>query len=61
MYCDSNLYIYEKDENDPGNYRPISLLNVASKLYSHSLLQKLDAWAEETQFINEAEAGFQTK
>lgn len=51
--------IYKKgDKNDPGNYRPISLLNIISKMYALHLLDKLQEWLEEEDIIREEQAGF---
>uniref|UniRef100_A0A670I2D7 ribonuclease H n=1 Tax=Podarcis muralis TaxID=64176 RepID=A0A670I2D7_PODMU len=52
--------IYKKgDKKNPANYRPISLLDVASKLYARLLLGRLEEWADTNKVISEVQAGFQ--
>ena len=45
-------------KNDPSNYRGITLLNIAGKLFTSILNQRLLDWAESTNLINEAQFGF---
>uniref|UniRef100_A0A803T6E7 Reverse transcriptase domain-containing protein n=1 Tax=Anolis carolinensis TaxID=28377 RepID=A0A803T6E7_ANOCA len=51
--------IYKKgDKQDPNNYRPISLLDIDSKLYSKHLLNKLEDWESANHIIHPEQAGF---
>ena len=43
---------------DPGNYRPINLLDGISKLYRKYLLETLESWVEESGILAEEQAGF---
>ena len=52
--------LYKKGKGeDPANYRPISLLNIISKLYARHLLEKLLEWLEVENIIGAEQAGFQ--
>ena len=51
--------IYKKgDIQDPANYRPVSLLDIAYKLYTRYLLNKLVDWADHSNLFNQEQAGF---
>ena len=48
--------LYKKrDCKDPQNYWPISLIDIATKIYAKSILQKLEEWADKNL---EEQAGF---
>jgi hypothetical protein len=46
------------NRNDPGNYRGITLLNITGKIFTTVLNSRLKTWAEETNAIDECQAGF---
>jgi hypothetical protein len=48
------------DKNSPNNYRAISLVNSISKIFIKILSERLVKWAENTNVINEAQAGFRS-
>ena len=51
--------IYRKGNKDlPSNYRPISLLNILSKLYARQLQWKLRDWIDQENCMAEEQAGF---
>lgn len=51
--------IYKKgNTNLPSNYRPISLLNILSKLYARHLQWKLRDWIAQENCLAEEQAGF---
>ena len=51
--------IYKKgDKSAPNNYRPISLLDIAAKMYSKYLLIKLEEWVDENHILYPHQAGF---
>jgi len=51
--------LYKKgDADNPDNYRGISLLSTASKIFTSILNSRLTKWAETNSVINEAQAGF---
>lgn len=44
--------IFKKgDRSKPHNYRPISLLNISSKIYTRFLLWKLTSWWKKTTYF----------
>ena len=46
------------DRNDPRNYRPISLIPIASKLYGKFLKTKLEEWVEDNHVLHSCQLGF---
>ena len=46
------------DQEDPGNYRGITLLNVVGKLFNKVLNYRLLQWLEEHNKLSESQAGF---
>ena len=46
------------DKNNPGNYRGISLLNIASKIFTSILNKRLTKWVESEGKVCEEQAGF---
>lgn len=44
--------------NDPGNYRPIALINCIAKVFSNILLNRLTDWAILTRAVPETQSGF---
>jgi hypothetical protein len=53
-----NLLPKEGDPSELGNYRPISLLCVQYKIYTHILNRRLQAYLEENRILSEGQAGF---
>jgi hypothetical protein len=52
--------IYKKsDASNPANYRPISLVNTAMKLFTHLLSCRLDQWGEKNGLISKYQAAYQ--
>lgn len=53
--------IFKKgDASLPGNYRPISLLNTITKLFTTLLTTRLDRWCTKNKKISEFQAGFKS-
>ena len=50
-----------KIASDPGNYRPISLLNCLGKLLETIVTSQLKSWAESNHKINIEQSGFRAK
>lgn len=51
--------IFKKgDDENPDNYRGVSLLSCVSKLYTSIMNARLTAWAEENNILSESQAGF---
>ena len=46
------------DTTNPDNYRGISLLSCVSKLYTSVINSRLTQWAEDSDVLSEAQAGF---
>lgn len=46
------------DEDNPDNYRGISLMCTLSKMFTRVINKRLSAWSEDNDVINEAQAGF---
>ena len=58
-----NIPIYKQkgEQNDPSNYRPITLLSCMGKLLTAVINNRLQAYSEEINKINECQAGFRKK
>jgi len=55
----STTMLYKKGPQDnPANYRPITLLNCSLKLFTQIICERLTTWAEENHLISEEQAGF---
>jgi hypothetical protein len=46
-------------QDDPSNYRGISLINVMYKIFSNIIYDRIYNWAEKVDKIDESQAGFQ--
>ena len=46
------------NQNDPNNYRGISLCDISSKLYSSIINNRLQEWIEQNSLTGECQAGF---
>ena len=46
------------NQNDPDNYRGISLCNISSKLYSSVINNRLQEWIQQNNLTGECQAGF---
>ena len=46
------------NQNDPDNYRGISLCDISSKLYSSIIYNRLQEWIEQNNLTGECQAGF---
>ena len=46
------------NQNDPDNYRGISLCDISSKLYSSIINNSLQEWIEQNNLTGECQAGF---
>ena len=50
--------LHKGDQDDPGNYRGITLLSTLDKLFTKVLNNRLNSWAEIYNVYIEAQAGF---
>lgn len=51
--------LYKKGKlDDPGNYRPITLLEVTGKIFCKIINNRLHSWAEREEFFVDEQAGF---
>ena len=59
-WCESIILpLFKKgDQNDPNNYRGISLCDVSGKLYSFIINNRLQEWIEENNLTGEYQGGF---
>ena len=55
------LYKKKGDRKDSNNYRGITLLSCVGKLFTTVLNERLKAYCESNNIINENQAGFRTK
>ena len=46
------------NQNDPNNYRGMSLCDISSKLYSSIINSRLQEWIEVNNLTGECQAGF---
>ena len=46
------------NQNDPNNYRGISLCDISSKLYNSIINNRLQEWIEQNNLTEECQAGF---
>lgn len=54
--------IYKKgDPENPQNFRGISLINIITKIFTSILEKRLSHWAEESNILNEGQAGFRKR
>lgn len=54
--------IFKKDcPLSPNNYRPISLIDIAQKLFGRVILDRLLKWLEDEHILSPYQAGFRTK
>ena len=61
-WCESIILpLFKKGNfNDPNNYRGISLCNIASKLYSSIINDRLKCWIDNNNLTEEYQAGFKS-
>ena len=52
------IYKGKGDRSHPENYRPVTLLSCLGKLFTSILCDRLNTFADEFEFINEAQTGF---
>jgi endonuclease/exonuclease/phosphatase family metal-dependent hydrolase len=58
----TTLMLHKKDDpNDPVNYRPITLLNAAMKIFMRIITSRLTEWAASNGILPEEQAGFRKK
>ena len=59
-WTESNIVpLFKKgNQNDPNNYRGISLCDISSKLYSSIINNRLQEWIEQNSLTGECQAGF---
>jgi hypothetical protein len=56
------VMLYKKcDPLEPINYRPITLLNAAMKVFMRIITSRLSSWASKQNILPEEQAGFRTK
>lgn len=54
--------IYRKgNPEEPMNYRGISLINTITNIFRSILEKRLSHWAEQSNFLDEGQAGFRAK
>ena len=46
------------DRNNPGNYRGVCLLSMASRILARIMANRLRIWAEKLQLLDDNQAGF---
>ena len=49
------------DEDKPGNYRGVSLLDVGYKILTSIMVRRINRWVEEGKILRESQAGFRGK
>jgi hypothetical protein len=54
----SMIYKGKGNEENPANYRGISLLSTISKIYTGALARRLNGWAERKDTVTEFQMGF---
>jgi len=50
--------IFKKGEKDPGNYQPVSLTSVSSKIMEQILLEDMSKYTEDMMVIRDSQHGF---
>lgn len=55
------IYKNKGDSNDPGNYRPITLLSCVGKLFTSVLNCRLNTFLSENNILKENQAGFRSE
>lgn len=48
----------ESDINDPGNFRPIALVNCITKVFTNVLTNRIAHWVEQENLLPEFQSGF---
>ena len=51
----------EKPPTDPGNYRPVSLLNIPMKLYEHILKERVVAALEKSKYFSNVQSAYRKR
>ena len=49
------------DEDKPGNYRGVSLLNVGYKILTSIMVRRINRWLEEKRILRDSQVGFRGK
>ena len=56
--ADVKMIHKKKSKTDPGNYRPVSLLNNLGKIMEKVITTRIYTWAESNNIINKSQSGF---
>ena len=59
--CESISSIQKWQQNDPGNYRPISILPTISKIFERHVSKHLMAYLNKYNLIHESQSGFRQR
>ena len=54
------IFKENKPKNDPGSYRPISLISCLGKILEKIITTRLYKWCEENNIINKEQSGFRS-
>ena len=49
------------DEDNPGNYRGVLLLDVVYKILTSNMVRRINRWVEEGKILRQSQAGFRGK